>query len=143
MDSLTPEQRTKNMKSIKSKDTRIEIVVRKRLFAEGYRFRKNDKRYPGTPDIVLPKYHTMIFINGCFWHGHPGCKHFVVPKTNTDYWLNKINRNIASDQKNYLKLKCDGWKIVILWECELKPVNIEVTIDRLIHLIHDDREHNN
>ena len=101
MDVHSKETRSYNMSRIRSKNTKPEEIVRKHLFSLGFRYRKNDKRYPGTPDIVLPKYKTVIFINGCFWHGHSGCKYFVVPKSNTEFWQNKIAANIArDDEKN-------------------------------------------
>lgn len=99
MDVLTPEQRKKNMKSIRGKDTKYEVLVRKALFAEGFRFRKNDKRFPGTPDIVLPKYRTVVFINGCFWHRHPGCKYATTPKTNVEFWNKKFEANVRKDKR--------------------------------------------
>ena len=107
------------MSRIKSSNTKPEEIVRKYLFSKGFRYRKNDKRYPGKPDIVLPKYKTVIFINGCFWHGHKGCKYYVVPKTNTDFWLNKINHNIERDQKQINQLKMEGWNVIVVWECQL------------------------
>lgn len=116
-DKLT---RSYNMSQIKSRNTKPEEIVRKYLFAHGFRYRKNDKRLPGTLDIVLPKYKTVIFVNGCFWHGHNKCRDFVVPKTNTEFWINKINNNIERDTKNFKNLKMLGWNIIIIWECELK-----------------------
>lgn len=107
-------------------------VVCKYLFSKGFRYRKNDKRYPGKPDIVLPKYRTIIFVNGCFWHKHEGCQYFVVPKTNTEFWMNKINRNVERDKENISKLESDGWKVINVWECELKPKIREETLKRLI-----------
>lgn len=94
--------------------------MRKYLFSKGFRYRKNDPRLPGKPDIVLPKYKTVIFVNGCFWHHHEGCKYFVWPKNNADFWRSKIESNTARDQKNYKKLAEMGWKVLIIWECELK-----------------------
>ena len=120
MDSITPEHRSWNMSRIRNKDTSIEVRVRKALFAEGFRFRKNDKRFPGKPDIVLPKYRTVIFINGCFWHQHPGCKYARLPKSNVDYWKPKLERNMRNDQEHYSQLENAGWKVIVLWECELK-----------------------
>lgn len=105
---------------IKGKNTKPEEIVRKYLFSEGFRYRKNDKRLPGTPDIVLPKYKTAIFVNGCFWHGHKDCRYFVIPKTNTDFWLNKINTNIERDKRKQETLKDLGWNVIVVWECELK-----------------------
>lgn len=120
MDSITPEHRSWNMSRIRNKDTSIEVKVRKALFAEGFRFRKNDKRYPGKPDIVLPKHKTVIFINGCFWHQHPGCKYARLPKSNIEYWKPKLERNILNDQNHYEQLKASGWHVIVIWECELK-----------------------
>ncbi len=112
------------MSRIRSNDTRPEEIVRKYLFSKGFRYRKNDKRYPGKPDIVLPKYRTIIFVNGCFWHGHGGCKYFVVPKTNTKFWINKINHNIERDQKQINQLKMEGWNVIAVWECQLRNKTI-------------------
>lgn len=119
-DHITPEHRSWNMSRIKGKDTKIEVQVRSWLFSRGFRFRKNDKRYPGKPDIVLPKYKTIIFINGCFWHRHEGCKYATTPKTRTDFWLEKFERNIANDKLHVQQLEEQGWKVITLWECELK-----------------------
>lgn len=124
--------RSYNMSQIKGKNTKPEMLVRKFLFAHGYRYKLHDKKLPGKPDIVLPKYKTVIFVHGCFWHGHTNCKYYVVPKTNTDWWLNKINRNIANDAKAVKALKRDGWKIITVWECKLKPVSIQLTLDSLL-----------
>ncbi len=123
-DKLSKEQRSWNMSRIKCKDTRIEVAVRKRLFSLGYRYRKNDKRLPGKPDIVLPKYKTVIFIHGCFWHLHSNCKIARIPKSNTDFWIDKLNRNVEKDQKNRQQLEDAGWKVIIIWECEIeKDIN--------------------
>ncbi len=123
--------RSYNMSRIKGKDTKPEMLVRKFLFSKGFRYRLHDKRLPGKPDIVLPKYKTVIFINGCFWHGHEGCKYFVVPKTRTDWWVGKINGNKTNDLLNINSLLELGWKAMILWECQLKPVNREETLLKL------------
>lgn len=119
-DSISPEHRSWNMSRIRGKDTKIEVIVRKYLFSKGYRFRKNDKRYPGKPDVVLPKYHTVIFVNGCFWHQHEGCKNATMPKTRTDFWKEKLGRNVANDRKNVHLLEEAGWRVITLWECELE-----------------------
>lgn len=108
------------MSRIKGKDTKIEVEVRKYLFSKGYRFRKNDKRYPGKPDIILPKYHVAIFVHGCFWHRHKGCKDATTPKTRTEFWLEKFDKNVKNDQIKQEKLRESGWKIIVIWECELK-----------------------
>ena len=133
-DSLTAQRRSWNMSRIKGKDTKIEISVRKYLFAKGFRFRKNDKRYPGKPDVVLPKYKTVIFVNGCFWHRHPGCKDATIPKTRTEFWLEKLNKNVANDEKNIKLLTDDGWSVIVLWECELEK-NFEETMEKTIKSI--------
>ena len=128
MDDKTPEQRSINMSHIRSKDTKPEEIVRKYLFARGIRYRKNDTRYPGKPDLVLPKYHTVIFINGCFWHQH-GCSRSTLPKTNQDYWIPKIQRNVERDRQNIKALEDAGWKVIVIWECELKKKTLEETMN--------------
>ena len=134
-DVHTKEIRSYNMSQIKGKNTKPEMLVRKFLFANGYRYKLNDKTLPGKPDIVLPKYKTVIFVHGCFWHGHKKCKYFVVPKTRTDWWLNKINGNIANDTKVVKALRKDGWKIITIWECNLKPAKVEKTLNTLLSKI--------
>ena len=123
--------RSYNMSMIRSKDTKPEIIVRKSLFGNGFRYKLHDKTLPGKPDLVFPKYKTVIFIHGCFWHGHEGCKYFVVPKTRKKWWLEKINRNKQLDAENLGKLKNLGWKILTVFECKLKPVNEEKTLNQL------------
>jgi DNA mismatch endonuclease (patch repair protein) len=120
------------MSRIKGKNTKPEMLVRKYLFAHGFRYRLNVKDLPGKPDIVLPKYKTVIFINGCFCHGHKGCKYFVVPKTRTEWWLNKIKGTQKRDREAEIELNVLGWKVITLWECELKPDRIEDTLNSLI-----------
>ena len=132
MDSLSSEKRSWNMSRIKGKDTSIEVLVRKRLFKEGFRFRKNVKTLPGKPYIVLPKYHTVIFIHGCFWHRHPGCKDASTPKTRTDFWQQKFDRNVQNDCINQEKLRSMGWKVIILWECDINK-RFEETISNVIY----------
>ena len=129
-DNHTPESRKYNMSRIRSKDTRPEELVRKYLFSCGFRYRKNVKTLPGCPDIVLPKYKTVIFINGCFWHKHD-CSRFVWPSTNQEYWVPKITHNVERDQKNYAALHDLGWKTIIVWECELKKTNRQDRLTRL------------
>ena len=107
------------MSKISGKETKPEIMVRKYLFSKGFRYRKNDKRYPGKPDIVLPKYKTVIFINGCFWHGHKNCSKSKLPDTNYEFWKTKIEANIKRDQENYDALEKQGWRVVIIWQCEI------------------------
>ena len=125
------ETRSYNMSRIRSKDTKPEEVVRKYLFSRGFRYRKNDTRLPGKPDIVLPKYKTVIFVNGCFWHAHEGCRYFVWPKNNADFWKKKIESNIERDVKNYQLLKNLGWNVLIIWECELKKNSFSKTMSSL------------
>ena len=120
------------MSQIKGKDTKPEMLVRKFLHAEGFRYKLHDKTLPGKPDLVLPKYKTIIFVHGCFWHGHEGCKYYTVPKTRTEWWLNKITRNIANDAKAVMALKKDGWKIITIRECDLKPAKVEKTLTKLL-----------
>ena len=113
--------RSYNMSRIRAKNTMPELLVRKFLHAQGFRYSLHNKKLAGKPDIVLSKYKTVIFIHGCFWHGHKGCKYFVVPKTITKWWLNKINSNKTNDAKAGKVLKKDGWKVITVWECALKP----------------------
>ena len=119
-DVHSPEVRSYNMSRIRSRNTKPEELVRKYLFSQGLRYRKNDKRLLGKPDIVLPKYKTVIFVNGCFWHMHEGCKYFVWPKSNAEFWRDKIQRNSIRDQENYRQLSEMGWKIIVIWGCQLK-----------------------
>ena len=119
-DVHTKEIRSYNMSRIKGKNTKPEMLVRRFLHANGYRYRLHDKKLPGKPDIVLPKYKTVIFVNGCFWHGHKNCKYFVVPKTRTEWWIEKIVQNKKSDSENYVKLTELGWKVITIFECALK-----------------------
>lgn len=130
-DRLNLQQRRKCMQCIKSKDTKPELLVRRFLFSHGFRYRLNVKQLPGSPDIVLKKYRTAIFINGCFWHGHDECKYFVLPKTNTSFWQDKINRNRERDLKRRIELRDLGWHTITLWECQLKPKSINQTLQGL------------
>ena len=124
--------RSYNMSRIRSANTKPELLVRKFLHAHGYRYRLHDKKLPGHPDIVLPKYKTIIFIHGCFWHGHANCKYYKVPQTRTEWWLAKINRNKANDAKAAKALKKEGWKVITVWECSLKPAKADKTLTRLL-----------
>lgn len=130
-DIKTKEDRSYNMSRISGKNTKPEKLVRKYLFSQGFRYRKNDRKLPGTPDLVLPKYRTVIFINGCFWHGHEGCKYFVWPKSNVDFWRNKILTNIARDKLQTKQLKKMGWTVLVVWECELRPKTRQATLETL------------
>ena len=125
---MTPEQRHKCMARIRSKNTKPEIMVRKYLFARGFRYRKNVRRLPGTPDIVLRKYRTVIFVNGCFWHGHEGCRYSHLPKSNVEFWRNKIERNKKRDLRERVELRRMGWHVIQVWECQLKPKEREMTL---------------
>lgn len=129
------EVRSYNMSRIKSKNTKPEEIVRTFLFSKGFRYRKNDKRYHGCPDIVLPKYRTIIFINGCFWHSHEGCPDFVIPKSNQDYWVPKLVKNRERDEENYETLRKDGWNVLVVWECELKKAVKDKRLELLYHQI--------
>ena len=119
------------MSRIAGKDTKPEELVRKYLFSKGFRYRKNVRKLPGTPDLVLPKYRTVIFVNGCFWHGHEGCKYFVWPKNNAEFWRQKIETNISRDQRKEAQLRDMGWNVMIVWECELRPPKRQATLEWL------------
>lgn len=130
-DVHTKAQRSYNMSRIKGKNTKPEILVRKYLHAQGFRYKLHDKTLPGKPDLVLPKYKTVIFIHGCFWHGHTNCKYFTIPKTRTVWWTEKINKNSTNDLKTMKLLKKDGWKIITVWECKLKPAKSDETLNKI------------
>ena len=121
MDKVSPRQRHANMAAIHSSDTRPEMIVRRWLHSRGFRYRLNHRGLPGHPDIVLRKYRTCIFVNGCFWHGHEGCRYFRLPKTNVDFWRTKIERNRARDLRDHDALARLGWHTVVIWECSLRP----------------------
>lgn len=125
---MTPEQRFKCMSNNRGNNTKPELKLRHALWRLGYRYRINDKRLPGSPDIVLPKYRTVIFVHGCFWHGHKDCKNYTVPKTNTDFWTAKVARNQERDQEVWRQLEAKGWFVIIVWECQLKKSVIDKTI---------------
>jgi len=128
--------RSFNMSRIRSKGTKPEILVRKYLFNKGFRYRLNVKNLPGTPDIVLPKYKTVIFIHGCFWHGHEGCKFFILPKTRVEWWQKKITHNKSLDVENLAKLKSQGWNVITIFECELKKQKREHTLSGITTLLY-------
>jgi len=134
-DVHTPQTRSYNMSRIRSKDTKPEMLVRRFLHARGYRYKLHDKTLPGKPDIVLPKLRTAIFVHGCFWHGHNNCKYFVVPKTRTAWWLNKINGNIANDKKHLAQLRKSGWRVINIWECQLRAKTQTKTLSKLLSKI--------
>lgn len=131
MDILSPSQRHTNMAAVCSKDTRPEMIVRHWLWRRGFRYRLNDPRLPGHLDLVLRKYRTCVFVNGCLWHGHEGSKYFQMPKTNTDFWEKKIKRNKERDKKEQRQLAKMGWHCITVWECELKPKVREQTLKAL------------
>lgn len=124
--------RSYNMSQIKSKDTKPELLVRKFLFANGFRYKLHDKKLSGKPDIVLPKLRTAIFVHGCFWHGHENCRYYVVPKTRTKFWLKKIEGNKQRDDENFLRLKNESWKVFSIFECELKGTKQERTLNKIL-----------
>jgi len=132
MDVHNKKTRSYNMSRIKGRNTKPEILVRKYLFSKGFRYRINDNRYPGRPDIVLPKFKTCVFVNGCFWHMHEGCKHFVWPKNNDEFWRNKITKNAERDRKNYDLLRALGWHVIVIWECQLAKNVFEREMNGLI-----------
>lgn len=135
-DVFSKDKRSQIMAKISSKETKPEILVRKFLFANGFRFRKNYKRLPGTPDIVLPKYKTAIFVHGCFWHHHKDCKFAALPQTNREFWKNKIERNIKRDSSAQRELKKSGWRVIVIWQCRLKNrILSEENLNRIISQI--------
>ena len=130
-DVLTPAQRHLNMSHIKSRDTKPEKKVRQLLFRSGFRYRLNVHTLPGTPDIVLPKYRTVIFVNGCFWHGHKGCSKYTVPKSNVEFWKAKVAHNQERDALNIQRLESIAWNVITVWECELSKANLPATMGRI------------
>lgn len=136
MDVHDKKTRSYNMSRIKGKNTKPEMLVRRFLFANGYRYRLNVKTLPGKPDIVLPKYKTVIFINGCFWHGHEGCRYFVIPKTRTEWWIEKITGTQKRDGVAENQLNLLGWKIITIWTCELKLTKSTTLENLLLTLTH-------
>ncbi len=131
VDTLSPEKRSWNMSRVKSKSTSIELKVCKYLYSQGFRYRKNVTKLPGKPDIVLGKYNTVVFIHGCFWHRHIGCKDATTPKTNTEFWVKKFTTNIENDKKHLEALQKQGWNVIVLWECEINS-NFDQTMNNVI-----------
>ena len=131
-DIFSKSKRSDIMSKISGKETKPEILVRKYLFAHGLRYRKNVKKLPGKPDIVLPKYKTIIFVNGCFWHGHENCKKSALPATNTEFWKEKISANVIRDKKVFTELHSMGYKVLIIWQCELTVKKRKMTLDILV-----------
>jgi DNA mismatch endonuclease, patch repair protein len=138
-DVHSPATRSYNMSRIKGKNTKPEMIVRRYLFANGFRYRLHVKELPGKPDLVLKRYRTVIFVHRCFWHGHEGCPYFVIPKTRTEWWTGKLNKNRENDEKARNQLIAQGWKVVLIWECELKRFNMNHTLNTLIQnlKVHD------
>ena len=136
-DRLTRERRSWNMSRIRGKDTEIEVKVRRYLFSQGFRFRKNVSKMPGKPDIVLPKYRTFVFIHGCYWHRHEGCKNCTTPTTNREFWLKKFEENMERDLRCKQILEAEGWNVLVLWECEIKG-----DFDRLMRKLTTELLHN-
>lgn len=134
-DVHSKEVRSYNMSRIKDKNTKPELLVRSFLHQNGFRYRLHVKNLPGKPDIVLKKHKTIVFVHGCFWHGHEGCKYFVIPKTRTQWWLDKINRNKAKDIESHETLIANNWNIITIWECELKNDKIGATFENLLNEI--------
>ncbi len=135
-DRMTPEQRHRCMAAIKGRNTKPELTVRKFLFAKGLRYRVNNRRLPGCPDIVLKKYKTVVFVDGCFWHGHEGCRFYRLPSTNPDFWRHKIAMNYARDYANNIELQLAGWRVIRIWECEIKTKSQrEITLENLYRQI--------
>lgn len=133
MDKLTKERRSWNMSRVRAKNTKPEVFVRSMLHRMGYRFRIHQRELPGKPDIILPKYHTAIFVHGCFWHGHENCKDFSPPQTRTEWWLNKIYGNRKRDTDNVTQLEKLGWEVIVVWECELTPDKIGDSIESIVN----------
>lgn len=134
-DTVSKEKRSEIMSHVTGKETKPEIIVRKYLFARGLRYRKNVKRLPGTPDIVFPKYKTAVFVNGCFWHGHKGCKYSHLPSSNFGYWEKKIADNIERDERKKRELEGLGYRVLIIWQCQLKSNTKIETLEALYHNI--------
>ena len=134
-DIMTKDERSIRMSRIRSASTKPEMKLRHALWHLGFRYRTNDKKLPGKPDIMLPKYRSVVFVHGCFWHGHKGCPTSHIPETNTEFWMAKVARNQERDQEVWRKLEAKGWSVIIVWECELKKAKLEETIDRVVGAI--------
>ena len=138
VDVVSPEKRSSMMAGIRNKNTKPEILIRKLLHAAGFRFRLHDSKLPGRPDIVLPKYKTAIFVNGCFWHGHENCHHFRLPKSKTQFWAEKISGNRRRDAARIAELGCANWRVFTIWECAIKglpPSELELLKEKLCRLL--------
>ena len=135
MDNISKEERSRVMAAVKQKDTKPEMKVRSFLHKHGLRYRLHDNKLPGKPDLVFPRFRTVLFIHGCFWHGHTNCKYAVTPKSNTDFWQSKISGNVERDQRNHQKLEQEDWKVLVIWECELVSNNRDLTLSGLLKRI--------
>jgi DNA mismatch endonuclease (patch repair protein) len=142
-DIFSKEKRSKIMSSISGRNTKPEIILRKALFSKGYRYRINYKKLPGKPDIVLSKYRTVIFVNGCFWHAHPNCIDAHLPKTNTKFWGDKIGSNVERDKKSIQQLRELGWNVIVIWECEIKKKNMDSLINKIINILPQEQSKGN
>ncbi len=130
-DRVSAEQRSRNMARVRNKNTAPEMIVRKTLHRLGYRFRLHRRDLPGSPDIVLPRHHTAVFVHGCFWHGHPGCARAARPQTNEAFWNAKLDKNVRRDKEAQEKLSSQGWRVLVIWQCQTKnPADLEVLIHR-------------
>ncbi len=135
-DIFTKQKRSEIMATVKNKNTKPEIQVRKALFKRGFRYRINDKKLSGSPDIVLPKYHTVVFVHGCYWHGHENCSKAIKPSTNKDFWNTKINKNRIRDKKAQIDLNTSGWNVIVIWECQLRNQELlKQTLGKVINKI--------
>lgn len=139
-DVHTPATRSYNMSQVKGKDTKPEMLVRQYLHAQGLRYRLHDKSLPGKPDLVLPKYKTIVFVHGCFWHKHEGCPKAAMPKTRTEWWQEKIGRNVVNDERQQRELASKGWKVLTVWECGLKSTLREGTLRQLVAQITEPKQ---
>jgi len=137
MDIVSSDKRSEMMSRIRGQDTKPEILVRSLLHRLGYRFRLHGRDLPGTPDIILPRHKKIIFVHGCFWHRHEGCKDATIPKTRTEWWLDKLNKNGERDKKNLENLQSSGWKVITIFECEIESKSQEVIISKLSKIKND------
>lgn len=137
MDKFSKEKRSEIMSKISGKETKLEILVRRYLFKQGFRYRKNVKDLPGKPDIVLPKYKTVIFVNGCFWHGHLGCKKAALPSTNIEFWKKKIDSNILRDKKEHVQLRSMGYRVIVIWQCQISSKKRDEYLNKLMEDIRE------
>lgn len=141
-DNKTPQERSQNMAAIKSVDTKPEMLVRRYLHSMGWRYGLHNKKLPGSPDIVMRRFKTVIFVNGCFWHGHENCKYYRLPKSNTEFWQTKIDKNRVRDERDIEALHILGWRVIVIWECELKTEALrQKTFQKLFHIFSSTYSH--